>query len=72
LINLVGNAIQWSEPGSVVTISGRRPTGNEGVALIKVADSGPGLRPEQMERVFQPFFTTRPLGTGLGLANVKK
>jgi signal transduction histidine kinase len=72
LINLVGNAIQWSEPGSVVTISGRRPAGNEGVAVIRVADTGPGLRPEQMERVFQPFFTTRPLGTGLGLANVKK
>jgi signal transduction histidine kinase len=72
LINLVGNAIQWSEPGSVVTISGRRPAGNEGVAVIRVADTGPGLRPEQMGRVFQPFFTTRPLGTGLGLANVKK
>jgi signal transduction histidine kinase len=72
LINLVSNAIQWSEPGSVVTISGGHPAGNEGVAVIRVADTGPGLRPEQMERVFQPFFTTRPLGTGLGLANVKK
>lgn len=72
LINLVGNAIQWSEPGSVVRISGRRPAGTEGVAVIRVADTGPGLRPEQMERVFQPFYTTRPLGTGLGLANVKK
>jgi signal transduction histidine kinase len=72
LINLVGNAIQWSEPGGIVTISGRRPAGTEGVAVIRVADKGPGLRPEQMERVFQPFFTTRPLGTGLGLANVKK
>jgi signal transduction histidine kinase len=72
LINLVCNAIQWSEPGSVVTISGRRPAGTEGVAVIRVTDTGPGLRPEQMERVFQPFFTTRPLGTGLGLANVKK
>jgi signal transduction histidine kinase len=72
LINLVGNAIQWSDPGSVVTISGRRPIGTEGVAVIRVADTGPGLRPEQMERVFQPFFTTRELGTGLGLANVKK
>ncbi len=72
LINLVGNAIQWSEAGSVVTISGRHPSGDAGVAMISVADKGPGLRPEQMEKVFQPFFTTRELGTGLGLANVKK
>ncbi|MBU1137941.1 MAG: HAMP domain-containing histidine kinase [Proteobacteria bacterium] len=72
LTNLVSNAIQWSEPGSIVTISGRRPAESEGVAVIRVADTGPGLRPEQMERVFQPFFTTRELGTGLGLANVKK
>lgn len=73
LINLVGNAIQWSDPGSVVTISSRRPvSAEEGVAVIQVADTGPGLRPEQMEKVFQPFFTTRELGTGLGLANVKK
>ncbi len=72
LINLASNAIQWSESGSVVTISGRRPTESKGVAIIQVTDTGPGLRPEQMERVFQPFFTTRELGTGLGLANVKK
>ncbi|MBU0944846.1 MAG: sensor histidine kinase [Proteobacteria bacterium] len=72
LINLVQNAIQWSEPASIVTISGERPPGSEGVTIIRVADTGPGLRPEQMERVFQPFFTTRDLGTGLGLANVKK
>ncbi len=72
LINLVGNAIQWSKDGSTVTIRARRPAGPEGTAIISVADQGPGLRPEQMERVFQPFFTTRELGTGLGLANVKK
>jgi signal transduction histidine kinase len=72
LINLVGNAIQWSDSGSIVTISGRRPAGTEGTAIVRVSDRGPGLRPEQMERVFQPFFTTRALGTGLGLANVKK
>lgn len=72
LVNLVGNAIQWSESGSVVTISAGRPVGGEAVAIVTVSDQGPGLRPEQMERLFQPFFTTRELGTGLGLANVKK
>ncbi len=72
LSNLVGNAIQWSQAGTAITIIGRRPSEDEGVAVIQVADTGPGLQPEQMEKVFQPFFTTRELGTGLGLANVKK
>ena len=72
LSNLIGNAIQWSPIGGVVTISGRRPVRGEGTAMIRVTDQGPGLRPEQMEKVFQPFFTTRERGTGLGLANVKK
>ncbi len=72
LINLVSNAIQWSEPGSVVVINGRRCKNGDGVAIIRVTDQGPGLLPEQMEKLFQPFFTTRDHGTGLGLANVKK
>jgi signal transduction histidine kinase len=72
LTNLVCNAIQWSQQDSVVTITAKRPVGNGGVVIICVKDQGPGLRPEQMEKVFQPFFTTREMGTGLGLANVKK
>lgn len=39
---------------------------------IKVADSGPGVPAEQKEKIFSPFFTTKPEGTGLGLALVKK
>jgi two-component system cell cycle sensor histidine kinase/response regulator CckA len=43
-------------------------------ALLYVADSGPGVPPDDRERVFDPFFTTKPpgFGTGLGLAVVQR
>lgn len=46
------------------------PASEEGMVVIRVEDSGPGFRPEIMERVLQPFFTTKSAehGTGLGLA----
>jgi signal transduction histidine kinase len=39
---------------------------------ITVSDNGPGIPPEVMERIFSPFFTTKPQGSGLGLAIVRK
>ena len=42
-----------------------------GRVAIRVSDSGKGMPPEVQERLFQPFFTTRPEGTGLGLAIVR-
>ena len=39
---------------------------------VRIADSGIGLRPEDARRVYEPFFTTKEGGTGLGLAVVKK
>lgn len=67
LLNLVGNAIDAARPGGSVRLSA---TAGEGEVLIRVSDDGCGIPPEDMERIFQPFFTTKPpgRGTGLGLA----
>jgi signal transduction histidine kinase len=43
-----------------------------GVSNISVDDNGPGIDPNARERVFQPFFTSKRSGTGLGLALVQK
>jgi signal transduction histidine kinase len=40
--------------------------------LITISDNGPGVPPEVMDRIFSPFFTTKPQGSGLGLAIVRK
>jgi two-component system, NtrC family, sensor kinase len=39
-----------------------------GTVAIEVHDSGPGLSPEQQQHLFEAFYTTKPTGTGLGLA----
>jgi signal transduction histidine kinase len=40
--------------------------------IITVSDNGPGIPPEVTDRIFSPFFTTKPQGSGLGLAIVRK
>lgn len=72
VMNLVDNAIKYSRSGGHVTISAHR---DDGQALIDVEDDGPGVAPDDRERIFDRFFrapgdlrTQRPPGAGLGLA----
>lgn len=72
--NLVRNAVQavrrsHSEGGGLVVVTARRDGAR---AVLEVRDDGPGIPPESRQRVFDPYYTTRPDGTGLGLAIVKK
>ncbi|MCP4549677.1 MAG: hypothetical protein GY835_24745, partial [bacterium] len=68
-LNLALNAIQSSPHGGSVNISLSRK-GSDGVCL-SVSDEGSGVEPKDIPRMFEPFFTTRASGTGLGLALVK-
>lgn len=65
LVSLLENALQASPAGSVV---GMVATMEGNSARIAVRDAGPGIAPDLLDRVFEPFFTTRAQGTGLGLA----
>jgi two-component system, NtrC family, sensor kinase len=70
LLALLMNALDATNPQGRVEIETRRES-NEKVSL-SVADTGGGIPPEHLDKVFSPFFTTKPLGqgTGLGLAVV--
>ncbi|MFG0285465.1 MAG: sensor histidine kinase [Phycisphaerales bacterium JB039] len=72
LVNLVRNGIQAAaERGRTVTLSAHAPAPGDEIAL-RVDDTGPGVPPEAIERMFNPFFTTRATGSGLGLAIVHR
>lgn len=67
--NLILNAVQASPPGGAVSVKTRA---GEGEVEIAVIDRGSGIDPKQRETIFNPFFTTKPDGVGLGLAIVAK
>jgi signal transduction histidine kinase len=69
LLNLCLNAIQAMPQGGELTLATgvRRYRTKRSLVEISVADTGAGIPKELMEKVFDPFFTTRSMGTGLGL-----
>jgi len=67
--NLLLNAAQASAEGGAITLKTRRA---DAMAEVAVIDRGPGIDPKIMEQIFNPFFTTKSDGVGLGLAIVSK
>jgi hypothetical protein len=72
LLNLVLNGIQAIEKEGRITIEANLRSADgpnrPGTVEISVADTGPGIPPEHLERIFRPFYTTKRGGTGLGLS----
>lgn len=78
--NLILNAVQAMNQGGKLTVSLEReaqhsdllnPLGRDRVCAI-IADTGSGIAPENLNKIFEPYFSTKETGTGLGLAIVKK
>jgi len=80
--NLLTNAFEALDGRGVIAITattaaleeifGREPHAATKTVVVDVADNGPGVPPDLTDRIFNPFFTTKPQGSGLGLAIVRK
>ncbi len=69
LVNLVDNAVAAVGEAGEIGLRTRYLPG-EGKVRLEVSDTGPGIPPEDRERLFLPYFSTKKSGTGLGLAIV--
>jgi signal transduction histidine kinase len=63
--NLVSNAFRWTPDGGRVSLALGQDNGR---VSVSVADTGPGIKPSERERIFRPFWSRDGAGTGLGLA----
>ncbi|MCU1267168.1 MAG: hypothetical protein JWM21_3486 [Acidobacteria bacterium] len=79
-VNVIANAVDASPQSGLITIetemlnakAGNTHTGSGAVARVIVSDQGSGMEQATMDRIFEPFFSTKQRGTGLGLAIVKQ
>ncbi len=69
LLNLIKNAEEAVKDRGAIQLRVRAINQS---AILEVQDSGPGVRPEDRERIFEPYFTTKAAGTGLGLAIARR
>ena len=67
VLNIVRNAMEaLEEGGGAIVLS--LAWSDHGMICLRIADDGPGIPTEIMQRIFEPFFSTKPMGTGLGMA----
>jgi signal transduction histidine kinase len=68
LINLLRNAVDavGGKEGATISMTGR--VGDQGRVIVEVTDNGLGISKDMAERIFVPFFTTKPNGSGIGLS----
>ena len=71
LLNLVLNAIEAVPENGRIQVAAEE-VGESGEMVLSIKDDGPGVAPEDLSRIFEPYFTKRPGGTGLGLALVRR
>ncbi|MEX0704085.1 MAG: PAS domain S-box protein [Planctomycetales bacterium] len=69
VLNLVRNAVQAMPGGGSLTV---RSAAREGKLIVEVADTGPGLAPDEQARIFEPLYTKKAKGIGLGLPVSKR
>jgi len=72
LINLIENAIEALATNPDGKRLGIEAVAADGAVVVRVSDDGPGLPPEAMPHLFEPFFSTKATGTGLGLAIARR
>jgi len=69
ILNLMINALEAMPSGGTLTLRARLDNGS---LLVEIEDSGVGIAPDVQRRVFQPYFSTKGKGTGMGLAITEK
>jgi len=73
LLNILHNACEAVDKGGRIIISLSLLKGRRGKKLrIQISDNGPGIPKKERENIFEPFYTTKSTGIGLGLANARK
>jgi PAS domain S-box-containing protein len=71
-LNIIRNAVEAVKENSSILINMRCPDDRNDVVIVRIEDSGCGIDAEDMPHLFNPFFTRKKYGTGLGLSQVKK
>ncbi len=69
IFSLVDNALDVSAKGDSITLTSERM---DSECVLSVSDEGPGVSDDNLPKLFSPFFTTKPKGSGLGLSSAQK